>query len=124
MKREAVEDVCRILDTWVSYQQFHRRIPGLAVGVIHEDNIVWTKYLGYSDVEAKRPVTKDTQFAIASISRSFTATACMLLVQEGKLGLDDKVKKYVPWFTGNGLNAITVRMLLRQVIRNRAEWFQ
>ncbi|MFH1650466.1 MAG: serine hydrolase domain-containing protein [Candidatus Woesearchaeota archaeon] len=121
MKREAVEDVCRILDTWITYQWFHRRIPGLAVGVIHEDKIVWTKYLGHADVEAKKPVTKDTQFCIASISKSFTATACMLLVQDGKLNLDDPVKKYVPWFTGNGLDDITIRMLLRQssgIIRN------
>lgn len=68
--------------------------PGLAVAVVSGNKIIFAQGFGYRDVKAKLPVTPQTQFYIASTTKSFTATAAKLLADEGKLDLDAPVKKY------------------------------
>ena len=73
-------------------------IPGLAVGIIKDDRVVFEKGFGYRDIENRLPVTSETQFCIASITKSFTALAAAILVDEKKLDWDRPVAEYIPDF--------------------------
>ncbi|MDT4898524.1 MAG: hypothetical protein QOH25_3601 [Acidobacteriota bacterium] len=70
--------------------------PGLAIAVVRGDKIIFIQGFGYRDVKAQLPVTPQTQFYIASTTKSFTATAAKLLADEGKIDLDAPLKKYFP----------------------------
>jgi CubicO group peptidase (beta-lactamase class C family) len=73
-------------------------VPGLAVAVVRDGEVVYLKGHGVKDVEKKGPVTPDTVFPIASCTKGFTTTAMAMLVGEGKMGWDDRVRKHVPFF--------------------------
>lgn len=73
------------------------RIPGAAIVVVQGEDV---RYLSYgSDLQTKQSVYEDTLFQIGSVSKAFTALGILLLVDEGKLSLDDPVSKQIPWFT-------------------------
>jgi D-alanyl-D-alanine carboxypeptidase len=83
-------------------------LPGAAIGVwTPRGNWVVTK--GYADLAAKRPVRREDRFGIRSVTKSFTVTAILQLVAAGRLGLDDKVEKYVRGVPNGRL--ITIRQL-------------
>ena len=86
------------------------RIPGVQVAVAVNGKLVWSEGFGYADVERKRPVTRETQFRIGSVSKPLTAAAVALLYQQGKLDLDAPVQRYVPSFPDKGY-PITTRQL-------------
>src|SRR5829696_1169743 len=71
-------------------------IPGAAWGIVIDGELAHTGVTGYRDVPSKSPVTPDTVFRIASMTKSFTAMAILELRDEGKLSLDDPAEKYVP----------------------------
>ncbi|HHT85830.1 MAG: serine hydrolase domain-containing protein [Bacillota bacterium] len=73
-------------------------VPGLAVGIIRDGRVIYTKGFGYRDHERKLPVTPDTVFGIASVSKSFTALAIMQLAEKGLLAVEHPVKRYLPEF--------------------------
>jgi CubicO group peptidase (beta-lactamase class C family) len=73
-------------------------VPGLAVAIVKNDEIVFSKGYGTKNVETGEPVDGNTLFAIASNTKAFTAAALAILVDEGKLSWDDKVRDYLPWF--------------------------
>lgn len=73
-------------------------VPGMAVGIIHKNEIILAKGYGVADISTGVPVDAQTNFGIASNSKAFTATALALLVDQGKLDWDDAVKKYIPEF--------------------------
>jgi CubicO group peptidase (beta-lactamase class C family) len=70
--------------------------PGLSIAVVSGERVVYARGFGYRDLKAKLPVTPQTQFYIASTTKSFTATAAKLLADEGKFDLDAPLKKYFP----------------------------
>jgi CubicO group peptidase (beta-lactamase class C family) len=72
------------------------RLPGAAVGVVVGDELAWSFGHGFADVEAERPSTPDGLYRIASITKTFTATAIMQLRDEGKLALDDPAVSHLP----------------------------
>src|SRR3954470_21715188 len=74
-------------------------VPGAAWGIIVDGELAHTGTAGYRDVPSKAPVTPDTVFRIASMTKSFTAMAVLELRDEGKLSLDDPAEKYVPELT-------------------------
>jgi CubicO group peptidase (beta-lactamase class C family) len=76
-------------------QELH--IPGLALAIVHGDQIVYLKGYGVADPTG-REVTPQTPFLLASLSKSFTALAVMQQVEAGKIDLNAPVKQYVPWF--------------------------
>jgi D-alanyl-D-alanine carboxypeptidase len=88
-----------LLDRWIRAQMEYRGLPGLAVAVVYDQDLVWSGYYGYADLEAKKAITVQTVFRIASITKTFTSTAIMILRDRGKLKLDDPVAQYLPWFT-------------------------
>ncbi len=72
------------------------RVPGIAYGIIVDGELVKIGTAGYRDIAAKAPVTSDTVFRIASMTKSFTAMAMLKLRDEGKLSLDEPAERYVP----------------------------
>ena len=105
-----------LLEQWIEAQRTYRSIPGLSIAVVHDQEIVWSRGFGVADLTTKAPVTPGTVFRIASITKTFTATAVMLLRDRGKLRLDDPVSAHLPWFTYKNRHAdgpvVTIRQLL------------
>jgi D-alanyl-D-alanine carboxypeptidase len=88
----------RLFEAWIHAQMAYRGLPGIAVGVVSDQQLIWAKGFGYADVGAKTHMTPATKFRMASHSKLFTATAIMQLRDAGKLRLDDPVVKYLDWF--------------------------
>jgi CubicO group peptidase (beta-lactamase class C family) len=89
--------------------------PGVAVAVVQHGHTLAAEGFGLRDVERRLPITADTLFPICSLSKSFTATAVLQLVERGLLVLDAPVTRYLPWFRTADAAAssqITLRMLL------------
>jgi CubicO group peptidase (beta-lactamase class C family) len=105
-----------LLDLWIQEEMEYRNLPGLAIAVIHDQDLVWSKGFGSADLGKKTPMTPQTLFRIASITKTFTSTAILQLRDRGKLQLDDPVSKYLPWFTYKNRfpegPAVTIRQLL------------
>jgi CubicO group peptidase (beta-lactamase class C family) len=102
------------IDDFVSQQMKAGNIPGLSLGIVKDDQILYVKGYGKAD-ETNRLVTPQTPFMIGSITKSFTALAIRQLVNEGKIVLDTPVKDYIPWFQISDIEAskkITIRNLL------------
>lgn len=91
---------------------------GVVTLVAHQGKLVHLGAVGLADIEGKRPLQDDTIFAIASMTKPVTATAVMMLVDEGKLALDDPISKYIPEFAnvklkdGSAVRAITLKDLM------------
>ncbi|WP_193162409.1 serine hydrolase domain-containing protein [Microbulbifer hainanensis] len=87
--------------------------PGVAVAVIHNGKLLKESYYGLASVEYGVPVSEDTVFWLASVSKQFTAALILVLEQQGKLALDDSIRKYLPELP-ESWGAIKVRHLLTQ----------
>lgn len=88
-----------------------RHIPGAAIAVIKGGKIIKIKGYGVATLEFNVPVTTETVFEIGSVSKQMTAAGIMLLVQDGKVSLDEKISKYLP-NTPDAWKDVTVRHLL------------
>jgi CubicO group peptidase (beta-lactamase class C family) len=84
------------VDGYVRGEMQQQRIPGLALGVYRDGKIVKAEGYGIANLEWDVPVKADTIFQSGSVGKQFAATAVMMLVEEGKVGLDDPVQKYFP----------------------------
>jgi CubicO group peptidase (beta-lactamase class C family) len=82
-------------DEFIRAQMKAQNIPGLSLAVLQDGKIVKAAGYGLADRERKTPVTPETVFRIASVSKQFIAAGLMLLVQEGRLGADDSINKYL-----------------------------
>ena len=106
----------RLFSAWIRGQIAYRNLPGLTVGVVQDQQLIWSEGFGWADVDAKTPMTPETKFRMASHSKLFTATAIMQLRDAGKIHLDDTVETYLPWFkirpAGMDDPAITIEELL------------
>ncbi|HKF44247.1 MAG TPA: serine hydrolase [Thermoanaerobaculia bacterium] len=83
-------------DAWMNQTIKDWNVPGIAVGIVVGDKLVFAKGYGYRDYGAKLPFTPNTLYQIASNSKLFTAVAAGLLVEEGKLAWDKPVRESVP----------------------------
>jgi CubicO group peptidase (beta-lactamase class C family) len=99
------------VDEYVEGERTKRHIPGLSVAVVQNGELVLAKGYGQANVELDAPCTADTVYQIGSITKQFTATAIMALVEEGKMALDDPIAKYLD-NTPETWKDITVRHLL------------
>jgi D-alanyl-D-alanine carboxypeptidase len=105
-----------LLEKVAAFVKEHR-LPGAAAGVVVGDELVWSAGHGYADVETKRPHDAQTLFRIASITKTFTATAILQLRDEGKLHLDDPAVAFLPELreaqSPHGLiETVTIRRML------------
>ena len=115
-ERPEVADALEVLDMWIEQQVAHRNLPGLSIAIVFDQEIVWAKGYGYSDLEKKIPATPATVYRIGSVTKLFTSTAILQLRDQGKLRLDDPVSLYLPWFRVRNpfpdAPEITIRQLL------------
>ena len=91
--------------------------PGLAAGIVHGDELVWSAGFGVADLATQRVPDDGTVARVASITKTFTATAILQLRDEGRLGLDDELATHIPEFgrvreTGGRVADVTLRRLL------------
>ena len=70
--------------------------PGIAVGVVHRGEPIYARGFGLANVEHRVPIDTSTVFDIGSVTKQFTAFAVLMLVRQGKLNLDDRVREFVP----------------------------
>lgn len=87
------------IDTYVAAQIKAKGIPGLSLAIVKDGQIALAKGYGHRSLEAKDAVTPDTLFAIGSITKQFTCAAVLLLAEENKLSVHDKVGRYFPGLT-------------------------
>lgn len=86
------------IDQFITSVMSQWKVPGLAIAVVKDDQVILSKGYGYRDVEKKLPVTPKTLFAIGSITKSFTVSVLGMLADEGKLDWDKPVRTYLPDF--------------------------
>jgi CubicO group peptidase (beta-lactamase class C family) len=99
------------VDEFIRAEMQRQKVPGVALAVVRGGRVVYAKGYGWANVEHQVAVKPETIFQSGSVGKQFTAAAVMLLVEEGKIGLDDKIGKYFP-DAPETWNAITVRHLL------------
>ena len=102
------------VDALVEAQMKELGVPGVAIGIVKDGALVYAKGFGVTKSEGGAPVTPGTVFQLSSISKTFTATAILQLVEQGKVDLDAPVTKYLPYFVlaDGRQDEITVRHLL------------
>ena len=102
------------------FSAFNNHTPGCAVGVAQEGKVALKSGYGMADLERNVPISADTVFESGSVAKQFTATALHLLAQQGKLSLDDPMRKYLPELPDYGA-PLTIRHVLSHVSGVR-EW--
>jgi CubicO group peptidase (beta-lactamase class C family) len=111
-----VQSGIRLLEAWIDHQMAYRGLPGMSIGIVHDQDLIWSRGFGFADVEKKVPARPDTIYRIASISKTFTSTAILQLRDRGKLRLCDPVATHLTWFTLKDRNpdtpAVTIENLL------------
>ena len=88
------------VDRWVDYRLWHTRTPGAQVAIGLRGRPLFSRAYGYADLERRTPMRTDHLFRIASHSKTFTATLVLQLVDEGWVGLEDPVGRFVPELEG------------------------
>ena len=116
----AEEPTQRAIDEYVKSEMENQRIPGLSLAVVQSGKLVLAKGYGKASLELDAPARTSTLYGLGSISKQFTATAIMLLVEERKIGLDDRVTNYFGWLPKEW-GEITVRHLLTHTSGIRQE---
>lgn len=84
------------LDRFIEREMRERQIPGLALAITRNGRIITERAYGLASVENGVPVTVGTRFALASLTKAFTAAGILMLVEEGKLELDASIRRYLP----------------------------
>ncbi len=100
------------IDDLINAQIKKRNIPGLSIAVIRDGKLIRAAGYGLANIELNVAATKDTVYEIGSISKQFTSEAVMLLVEDGKIDLDDAINKYLPANAPDTWRSVTVRNLL------------
>src|SRR5215204_6493675 len=97
-------------------------VPSASIAVVKDGTLVYVKAYGEAKVEPKVPATTQMRYSIGSISKQFTAASILLLQEQGKLSLDDKVAKFIPDLTR--ANEVTIRHLLSHTSGYQDYWPQ
>jgi D-alanyl-D-alanine carboxypeptidase len=97
-------------------------VPSASLALVKDDRIIYVKAYGDARLEPRTPATPEMRYSIGSISKQFTATAILLLQEQGKLSLDDKVAKFIPDLTR--ANEVTIRQLLSHTSGYQDYWPQ
>ncbi|HQR02369.1 MAG TPA: serine hydrolase domain-containing protein, partial [Ferruginibacter sp.] len=103
------------------FSVYTRQTPGAAIAIVKDGKIVFTKGYGMADLEQGKPITPQTVFNIASVSKQFTAFAIYLLENEGKLSFEDDIRKFFPELPVYN-KPIRIRHLLSHTSGLRDQW--
>jgi len=105
------QNISRKLDKYLNDYYVNKNVPSISAGIMENGKLLWLGIKGLADIENNVPATTNSVYRIASISKAITAVAIMQLVEQGRLNLDDDVKKYIPYFPAKRWK-FTVRQLL------------
>jgi len=117
---KSLDQLAPEIDALFAKFQADAHVPGMVYGIVKDGKLAYVKGVGVQDLTAKRPVTADSLFRIASMTKAFTALSILNLRDEGKLRLDDLAEQYVPEMKGwtyptSDSPRIRVRDLLQHV---------
>jgi len=116
LQAQPEKQVDRLFTSWNNAET-----PGAAIAVMKDGKIILKKGYGSADLEHDIPIRPSTVFHIASVSKQFTAYAVLLLERDGKLSLDDDIRKYIPEVPDFG-KVITLRQLVHHTSGLRDQW--
>jgi CubicO group peptidase (beta-lactamase class C family) len=105
------------LDAFFQHHLENIRTPGFAVALVDREGPIYAKGFGVEVIGQSKPMTPDSIMAIGSLTKSFTAMAILQLEEQGKLSVDDKVTKYLPWFR-TADKSISDQITLRMFLNN------
>src|SRR5688500_5480659 len=91
----AQDTVTTKVDEFIKTEMEKQKIPGVSLAVVKDGKPLIVKGYGFANLEHQVPVKPETIFQSGSVGKQFTATAIMLLVEDGKIGLDEKIGKYL-----------------------------
>lgn len=107
------------LDRYIAQARADWDVPGLAVAVVKDGEVVLARGYGVREIGESTPVDEHTLFAIASNTKAFTAAALAMLVDEGRLSWDDRVRDHLPWFELYD-PYVTENMRIRDLLSHRS----
>jgi len=96
-------------DAWIEGVLIYDEVPGISVGIVHDQDVIWSGGYGYSNLEDRRPADADTIYSICSISKLFTSIAVIQLRDRGELRLDDPVARHLDWSMSGRFSRIVLR---------------
>lgn len=115
-QQEKYKDALEIINVWLEAQKDYKKIPGISVAIVKDQDLIWASAYGKSNIENGVTTEKNTLYSICSISKLFTSIAIMKLYDEGKLRLDDKIEDILPWYNLKqqfpNSSPITIRTIL------------
>src|SRR5690554_4463748 len=118
-------------DEWLESSRVDWKIPGMAVGIVKDGQVIYAKGFGEKRLGGGETVDANTIFSIASVSKNITAAALGILVDEGKINWDDKITQHIPWFQMKDSwvtqeltirDALTHRVGLGRILGNRLQF--
>ncbi len=115
-KETDYKEALRIIDVWLSGQRDFDKLPGIAVAIVNDQNIIFSKGYGFADVEKKVPMQAETICSICSISKLFTSVAVMQLWESGELRLDDSISALLPGYNLKQQYAESVPITIRSLL--------
>lgn len=110
--RNVIATALAYVPSFLEYQQSYMPFVGAQVAVRQDGDLIFNHAVGYADLKDKTALTVDHLFRIASHSKTFTGVACLQLVEQGKLRLDDEARDHVPELADAAIGTVTVRELL------------
>jgi CubicO group peptidase (beta-lactamase class C family) len=111
-EKKAIKQAFAYAPRYLEFQQSYMPYVGAQVAVRQDGKLLFNEAFGYSDLRNETPLTVNHLFRIASHSKTFTGVACMQLVEQGKLRLDDDARTFVPELADSAMGGVTVRELL------------
>lgn len=105
-------------DEWLESSRADWKIPGMAVGIVKDGQVIYAKGFGEKRLGKGEAVDANTIFSIASVSKNITAAALGILVDEGKINWDDKITQHIPWFQMKD-PWVTQEMTIRDALTHR-----
>jgi CubicO group peptidase (beta-lactamase class C family) len=110
--------VVAALKPFIEQQMADKKLPGLSIAVVDDQEIVWAAGFGFADTKARTPATADTVYRIGSVSKLFTDIGIMQLVERGALNLDAPITEYLPDF--HPRNPFGTPITLRQLMSHQS----
>jgi len=113
------------LDEYILDEMDYENLPGMSTLIVKGGEIVWVESYGMADIENNIPVSDNTAFLMASVSKLFTGTAIMQLYENGQIDLDEDINNYLPFNVSNPNfpdNIITFRMLMTHTSSIADNW--
>lgn len=108
-----LSDATNFIETWLNHYFPQLNQPSLSLAIAHNGKVIYQKAWGYANIEKQEAATPQHIYRVASHSKSFTAFLVAMLVDEGKLNLDEPILTYLPWLRSNPtFAAFTLRQIL------------